>query len=327
MRHAIISALGLFIGIGALGCSSQEPDEPAPAFKGGGQGEYADTSDAAYAPGPYGWKIGGVIANLEFIGYQNFMDPANGGAVQYLQLADFYNPVPANATFAVDPVKNVLTLDQGAQASLPLHGLQDGMALKLTNPAMTGNPDANAIYFVKDMDGAGCKLLDFTGNEVTLAAGSTGVQLVFPPGSGYGAGVAKPRALQLITSATWCGPCNAEAANVLPGEYAELKPQGAHFLTVLIDGPQPGTAAKIVDIFNWASAYDVNYSIVVDPEAKVMPLYEAAFPGNMLIRTSDMRLIIRVAGSPDPNNPSDPFYTAFHQVLAGTYQDPPEWHQ
>jgi hypothetical protein len=351
MRNAIVFSL---VALGGLGCSSQEPDEPAPPFTGGGQYEYVDPGDAAYPVGPYGWSIGSVVSNLEFIGYHNLLDPANQGAVQYVQLADFYNPVPAGATFNVDPATHTLVLPQGAPAAQPLHGLQDGMTVKLLNgSAVTGNPDPNAIYVVHDVDGVGCKLADFfTGAEVQFStAGTVGVELAFAPQpvSGYGAGVAKPRALWMITSAVWCGPCNTEAASVLPGEYAELKPLGAHFLTLLMQSSTQGTPATLTDLFNWANGYQVDYSIAIDPEAKAMPLYESSFPGNMIVRTSDMRVIERIAGSPNiclpsgtckyataPNQPPaacgidndcDTFWDTFDQVLDGTFQDPPEWHQ
>ncbi len=83
---------------------------------------------------------------------------------------------------------------------------------------------------------------------------------------------------------------------------------------MLIDGPSVGTAATAVDLTNWSSQYQTNYSMVMDPESKSMQWYEPAFPGNLIIRTSDMKIIEVVAGVPD-----DSFWVTFDQVLNGTY--------
>ena len=137
---------------------------------------------------------------------------------------------------------------------------------------------------------------------------------VFPEGSPYGAGTPKPKAINMLISSVWCGPCNYEAESVLPAEYAKYKPQGGHFLAILIDGSTPGTAATLGDLYNWSNKYQTNYSIVVDPENKVMQWYPAAFPGNLILRTSDMKIIRVEAGVPDAS-----FWYTFEQVLDGSY--------
>jgi hypothetical protein len=140
---------------------------------------------------------------------------------------------------------------------------------------------------------------------------------VFPAGSPW-AGQPKPKALDVIISSLWCSACRAEAKEMLPGKYATLKPLGGHFITVLIDGAEPGEAANLKDLDSWANQYKIEYSVVIDPAEKVMPLYEPAFPGNLLVRTKDMRIIARETGVPPEG-----FWTTFAAVLDGTYEDPP----
>lgn len=133
----------------------------------------------------------------------------------------------------------------------------------------------------------------------------------------YGLGQAKPRALVMLISSVWCGPCRQEASTVLPGEYAHWKPLGGHFLAILIDGADPGTPATVDELFAWSSTYQPQYTMTMDPSNYVMSFFEPAFPGNLIVRTSDMKIIRRVAGVPPAS-----FWTTFEQVLAGTYTEP-----
>jgi hypothetical protein len=141
---------------------------------------------------------------------------------------------------------------------------------------------------------------------------------VFGEGSPYGpAGSPKPKAINLLISSVWCGPCSYEAQYVLPGEYATWKPKGGHFIAILIDGIDVGTPATLLDLANWATRFNTSYTVVTDPASKVIPLYEAAFPGNLIVRTSDMKIVHRVAGVPRAN-----FWIVFEQTIAGTYTAP-----
>jgi thiol-disulfide isomerase/thioredoxin len=134
---------------------------------------------------------------------------------------------------------------------------------------------------------------------------------VFPAGSPF-AGQPKPKVINLIMSSAWCGPCKIEAKEILPGLWAKYKSQGGWLYSVILEGPQPGEPAKMNDITNWAKAYSVNYPISVDPSEQVMALFEPAFPGNMIIRTKDMRIMKMVAGVPDQAH-----WTVFEQVMKG----------
>jgi hypothetical protein len=141
----------------------------------------------------------------------------------------------------------------------------------------------------------------------------------FPEGSQYGGGALKPKAIVLMMSASWCGPCQYEASVLLPSHVPQY-PE-AIFVATLIDGPVVGTPAKLVDLQNWANNYDVFYPLVNDPAESIMALYEPAFPGNMIIRTKDMKIMFRMAGAADPQYPEGAaFWTTLEQVIAGTYE-------
>jgi hypothetical protein len=142
----------------------------------------------------------------------------------------------------------------------------------------------------------------------------TGTEM-FSADSPYGANTAKPKALLIDVSSVWCGPCNYEAANVLPGKYAQYNPMGGEFLLQLADGPTPGKAADSSHLYDWTSSYNVDYPAAIDPTYKLGALFEAdAFPANMIIRTSDMKIVEVIAGAPEANSS---FWTIFEDVLAG----------
>ncbi|HSN97458.1 MAG TPA: hypothetical protein VLS89_04135 [Candidatus Nanopelagicales bacterium] len=135
-----------------------------------------------------------------------------------------------------------------------------------------------------------------------------------PQEAQYGTGNPKPKALLIVVSSVWCGPCNYEAETVLPGEYAQHKPAGGEFLMQLADGPTPGEPAGQTDLYKWTLKYDVNYPSAIDPSYKLGALFNSdAFPANMIIDTRDMSIVEVIAGAPDAG-----FWNKFEQVLAGT---------
>jgi hypothetical protein len=138
---------------------------------------------------------------------------------------------------------------------------------------------------------------------------------VFPEGSPYGAGEPKPRALLIVVSSVWCGPCQYEASEVLPGLYAKYRPIGGEFLLALADGPTPGVPAEMKHLYNWTQKYDVDYPAVIDPASKLGALFEAdAFPANIIVRTTDMTIIDVISGAPPINSP---FWATYAKVAKG----------
>jgi hypothetical protein len=137
---------------------------------------------------------------------------------------------------------------------------------------------------------------------------------VFGPESPYGAGEPMPKALLIDVSSVWCGPCNYEAANVLPGLYDLYQPQGGEFLLQLADGPTVGDPAEPIHLSNWTAKYHVDYPAAIDPSYKLGALFEAdAYPANMIIRTKDMKIVEVIAGAPEATSP---FWNIFEDVLA-----------
>lgn len=122
---------------------------------------------------------------------------------------------------------------------------------------------------------------------------------VFPNDSPY-AGEPKPKALVVIVAAVWCGPCNYEADEILPGEHAEWYPQGVQFLQALADGPDYGVPAKLSHLTSWTSKYDTAWPAAIDPGSDLGEFFDAAaFPANFIIDTRTMTLVETIAGVPD----------------------------
>jgi hypothetical protein len=122
---------------------------------------------------------------------------------------------------------------------------------------------------------------------------------LFPPGSQYGEGLQKPTVLSLDVASVWCGPCNEEAQCVLPALHKRYAPCGGEFMLQLADGPEQGVAAVPKNLLAWAEEYKVNFPAAVDPEYKTEVIWAAeAFPENILINTTTMTIVDRIAGVP-----------------------------
>lgn len=135
---------------------------------------------------------------------------------------------------------------------------------------------------------------------------------VYPEGSPFGAGNPKPKALSIVVAARWCGPCQIEAKNVLPGKYLALKPKGGEFLLNLAQDLDY-EPAKMSDLRAWTKTYKVNYPSIVDPSQKLSSLFDAnAFPANLLINTIDMTVVDVSSGAP----PSS-YWKKFEELLDG----------
>jgi hypothetical protein len=136
---------------------------------------------------------------------------------------------------------------------------------------------------------------------------------VWPAGSPYGGGTAKPKALVLDRSAVWCAPCNYEAKNELPGKRLTYGPKGGEFIVFLDDGPTPGTPATQNDILGWVTKYNVDYPAILNPAATLSAIVGVdAYPGHVIVRTRDMKIVKWTAGVPDAA-----FWTLFDDTLAG----------
>jgi hypothetical protein len=131
----------------------------------------------------------------------------------------------------------------------------------------------------------------------------------YPEGSPYKG--AKPKALLLDIAAVWCGPCQYEAKNVLPGKYKKYKALGGELFMQLADGPDLGVAAEPKHLVSWTTKYKVNYPSAIDPSYKLAALFESdAFPANFIVDTRTMTIVEVVSGVP-----SDSFWAKFEAIL------------
>jgi hypothetical protein len=138
---------------------------------------------------------------------------------------------------------------------------------------------------------------------------------VYGEGSAFPADALKPKVILIDVASVWCGPCNQEAATVLPGLHAKYAPQGGEFFLQLFDGPKPGIAATSKSLYNWTTKYKVDYPSAIDPSGKLEALFQSnAFPTNMIIRTKDMKIMNVVAGAPEAGSS---FWLTYEKIMKG----------
>jgi hypothetical protein len=91
-----------------------------------------------------------------------------------------------------------------------------------------------------------------------------------------------------------------------------MQPAG-QILSLLVDGVSPGTPATLTNLTNWDKTYKIAYPSAVDPNYEALQLVPAAaFPGNVIVRTSDMRIMAASNGIPDA-----PFWETLQSLLPG----------
>jgi hypothetical protein len=136
---------------------------------------------------------------------------------------------------------------------------------------------------------------------------------LFPPGSAYGAGAPKPTVLLVDVSAGWCDVCQHEAKVILPSLHEKYAPCGGQVLLLLADGPRGGIAATPSDLLAWVRAFRVDYPAGIARGADVRTLFRLeAFPTNLIIDTTTMR-IVEVANGVPPEG--DPFWEEYERHL------------
>ncbi len=136
---------------------------------------------------------------------------------------------------------------------------------------------------------------------------------VFPADGRAWAGLPKPKALSISVTAYWCAPCKEESRETIPAVKATKGPQGAEFLLLLSDGSAGNVPPVIAELDSWVTNYDMTVPAAIDPGPVFQPVWDAnAYPENILIRTSDMRIIAKVAGAPPL---SDPYWNKLQNIL------------
>jgi hypothetical protein len=101
--------------------------------------------------------------------------------------------------------------------------------------------------------------------------------------------------------AGWCGPCNAEQQFV-PNLQATYEPKGVRFFEAMIQGydARSGAPATEDDINRWQRNHDIHVGVGLDPEDQIHKFADvAAFPLNMVVSTSDMKIVFMSVGEQD----------------------------
>lgn len=137
---------------------------------------------------------------------------------------------------------------------------------------------------------------------------------LYPAGSQYGEGKPKPTVLAIDVASVWCGPCNAEAKCVLPVHEQRYTPCGGGLFLQLQDGPTVGKAATAKNLYNWTvKSYKEAFPSAIDPEGRIISTIatQEAFPTNILVDTTTMKIVKIVPGVPD-----DTYWNAYESLLA-----------
>ncbi len=111
-------------------------------------------------------------------------------------------------------------------------------------------------------------------------------------------------------SGAWCPHCQDEA-NTLPKDYvAKWLGEGGIVFSILVQNATETGPATTDTLFNWISYYQINYPMSIDTQSNlVFATGLKAWPGNIIIRLHDMKVIESVLGA------TDQFYQDFSTAL------------
>lgn len=119
--------------------------------------------------------------------------------------------------------------------------------------------------------------------------------------------------LYLSGVARWCAPCNDEQ-NEVSAAQTKYEPKGVRFLEAVIEGGTRGVPATETDIDLWQAVHQLHVGIAIDPTDAIHQYADiAAFPLNMIVRTSDMQIVYMATGELPPPNGLDDTLAQFVQ--------------
>jgi hypothetical protein len=118
-------------------------------------------------------------------------------------------------------------------------------------------------------------------------------------------------------SAIWCIHCNEEAGT-LPGQYvAKWLAEGGIVFSILVQDASGASPADDNGLFTWVRQYQLNYPISIDTQENMATTSGIkAWPGNVIVRLHDMKVIESVLGA------GDMFYDDFTKHLTDCQNDP-----
>jgi hypothetical protein len=106
--------------------------------------------------------------------------------------------------------------------------------------------------------------------------------------------------LWINASAVWCGPCNAEYAQMRDEDTYEvdIKPKGVQVLgTLMENGASPPGPATPTNLAAWGTKYKVKFPMGVDPAFKMGVYFEqGTIPGGVLVDAKTMTIVAKLSG-------------------------------
>ena len=104
------------------------------------------------------------------------------------------------------------------------------------------------------------------------------------------AGASGNTVLFLSAGMTWCGPCNAEAAQ-LPKASTDMAGKGAVIFQVLLDGPTYGVGSTEQDLKAWDSKYMLPFHEAMDTSRITVDYFPTPHPPGLIIDTKTMKVL------------------------------------
>jgi hypothetical protein len=103
------------------------------------------------------------------------------------------------------------------------------------------------------------------------------------------------RAIAVDVCAMWCGPCQDEQAGLIQMSNTYGAP--VRFLEAIQQSPSL-EPAELRHVDAWAESHGISFDLVIDPTDQLAPYFPiAAFPTEMVIRTSDMTIAYQHSGT------------------------------
>jgi hypothetical protein len=338
-RVSKVALLGILAGAGCSAGSDQYAD-PFPRDTGRAPGATA----ATYSAGPYGLSVGSTIADISFQGFPQLVSEASPSADDSLQLrmSDFYNPTMDGRWSADSPFGEAHALVGASSADKTFSTTGNSAARwKAGDKVLVRDSTAN--------DGTYTVASATFSDPNTVVTVSEAVPSDTGDGQLYG-DRAKPAAVFVIGSAEWCGPCQYEAQTIIPESHAIYAAgqcgngtcgAGEDHDSCVADCPNPGDnsgydhtgefvlalqegqvgyfsgsarPAEMEDVLDWSGQFALDYPAVADPHYKLFQYTgQGAFPGILLVRTRDMKIInIHVGGL---YSAADDVWADFQDVL------------